>query len=356
MPKRREEQKQQRSAARASAKGECVFYALLAGVSDLSHVQTHVKLLATIRSKLRSPSSCLDQVTWNGAPLSAQEVAEFRHAVLFNIHVADGYTCSACDALLVAYCAAFRVDVVHDFAGIATDYNVPLARRTVYLSSSIGHMEHERNEDLPVPDGGTNAETKKTKVSCADPKAEPAVSMRPNSSPQACFAVEGADAGTCLQQPTLDDLRTWRFEDAPSCHGQWVLVEAECCPVTVGILRPAQGRTQMKVLTRDGSVVFFPRAGALLTAFATPPRDDADAAHQALVLTRRRLSLLAPPGAMGSSLARVMQMLPDGSLRAVSAASLAWHGLAQSFDHDVTLVSRAEPESPPQAASDAFAS
>jgi len=150
---RRKKQRRQRLSALASAKGECVFEALLAGVEglqDATHLRTHTGLLKSIRAKLKKHPAALELVEWNGEMLSTKLASEFREAVLQHVHVGNGYFCSACDALLAAYCVTLHLNVEHCFAGTPTRYDAPAARRTVHLSSSLGHMEHEYNQDHPV--------------------------------------------------------------------------------------------------------------------------------------------------------------------------------------------------------------
>ena len=66
---------------------------------------------------------------------------------LDNTSVGDGHLTSAMDPVLCAFCAAFRVSIVHDWYGVAEKFLFEIAapRRVVHLASSIGHMEHQAN-------------------------------------------------------------------------------------------------------------------------------------------------------------------------------------------------------------------
>lgn len=317
MPKGRQEGRRlQRDAARASAKGECVFHALLAGLSGLAgheHVRTYPNVLATVRRKLRSKPECLGKVVWNGSSLKAGEIAEFEQAVLRHIHVGDGYLCSACDPLLASYSAAFGVNVMHDFAGTETMYRVPGATRTVYMSSSVGHMEHERNQDhtpdpICIDNERTDSSTAEVATSLA--REEPDILPR--------------------QSKRQDQLQIHRSGDAPLPFGQWVLVQAEDledCHAEVGILRQAQGRTRGKILARDGRIVFFSWAGATVTSFATQPSDEVDGVCQVLALIRHQRSLVVPEPEtwLGRCLPNVDKFLERKDLILAFASSIEWH-------------------------------
>ena len=65
-----------------------------------------------------------------------------------HVRIDDGYMCSTADALLIAYCCTFQVNVEHNLAGTVTTYRVPGARRIVHLNSSTTHMTHTLNEDV----------------------------------------------------------------------------------------------------------------------------------------------------------------------------------------------------------------
>lgn len=132
--------------------GQCVWSALLHGVVGLeTNGATGPKsLLALIRKRL---VKCMSRgmpwsVAWQGSELSQQEVEEIQEAVLKGIRIEDGYLCSACDPLLLAFAAAFHVDVYHDFLDTCFKFEVPDAKRIVHLRSSLGHMEHISNQDL----------------------------------------------------------------------------------------------------------------------------------------------------------------------------------------------------------------
>ena len=62
-----------------------------------------------------------------------------------------GYDTSACDPLIIAYCAIFDVEVRHSFNGTRIRYELAgprAARRIVHLASGLGHMQWLQNEDL----------------------------------------------------------------------------------------------------------------------------------------------------------------------------------------------------------------
>jgi len=138
--------------------GECVWNALLRGVSDLQgeHCTTHDHLLKRLQSQVSSirdnESVTLFErapVEWNGTWLGRDEYLEARTVILFETIVhKHGYDCRACDPLLLTVAAVFRVKIVHDMLGTPMVYSTQNSRRVVYISSSHGHMVHDRNIDI----------------------------------------------------------------------------------------------------------------------------------------------------------------------------------------------------------------
>ena len=100
---------------------------------------SHMKRALTIELLARSA------VRWNGAELRLRELYEVIAAVN-NTRLGDGYLTAACDPLLVAYGAVFRVNVLHDMGGKRFAFEVQSPRRLVRLQSSSCHMEHVSNK------------------------------------------------------------------------------------------------------------------------------------------------------------------------------------------------------------------
>lgn len=148
MPRRRGARRRQREAA---DDGNCVWTALAAGLDGVAGVpRAHERLPGHIRALVRSVrgAAAVATVTWNDEPLSTAGVEETLAALgETRMNTRDGTPVGACDPLLTGYAAAFRVDVEHVMCGRTFCYRVPGARRTVHLSSSQGHMWHERNEE-----------------------------------------------------------------------------------------------------------------------------------------------------------------------------------------------------------------
>lgn len=346
MPRGRDTRRQQQSAARAAAKGECVFHALLSGVSDLLQVdkrqcQAHTNLLKTIRNKLRRKPSPLEAVRWNNHELSSEEVEEFTQVVLQHVHVGNGYFCGACDPLVAAYCAVFRFNVVHDFDGTLIEYTTPQARRTVHLESSSYHMEYVRSQDhLPdactssLPCGHETFETRRHKTSDAGQL------IQGKSDEVRSFDTEDICDATLQYIKLLGvkgALRRQPSQTSSGCTGKWVLGEAPGHPITVGILRAAQGKSQIKILRGDGHVVFYPSQDSFLTSFEPDSPEKISVDDAALVLIRQRWSLLAGETSLIQLFQRIEHMLPVIDLLPASAASLPWLGMIRGCMHDSAL-------------------
>jgi len=145
----------------------------------------------------------------------------------------------------------------------------------------------------------------------------------------------------CNVRGLLGVLRRCPFEEAACCYGQWVLAEAQGCPMTVGVLRMAQSSRKLKVLTKHGCVIFFPRADTFLTTFEPNSPKTADAAQHALVLFRYRWWLLAADVSVVPCPHLVVHMLPLTDLLAMSVANLAWLGTVRGCIHDSAVSHRA---------------
>lgn len=135
----------------AGRRGHCVFFALFEGLKGLpcrENIQDYRQMLEQIKEAVLGETALLEEVCCNGALLSPTDAADFQEAVK-RTQVANGYCCSFSDPLLAAFCAAFRLNLFHDFAGSKTTYKVEGARRNVYLHSTENHMSHVRNRCLP---------------------------------------------------------------------------------------------------------------------------------------------------------------------------------------------------------------
>eukprot|EP00928_Gymnodinium_smaydae_P070264 TRINITY_DN54146_c0_g1_i1.p1 TRINITY_DN54146_c0_g1~~TRINITY_DN54146_c0_g1_i1.p1 ORF type:complete len:373 (-),score=32.74 TRINITY_DN54146_c0_g1_i1:161-1279(-) len=349
--------RQYRESVQAAAKGYCVFHALHAGLRDMQeyeHIRTYANMLGSIRNKLRNDGLALQQVSWCGEELSAQDINDFSQAVLLHVHVKDGYWCSACDPLLASYCAAFRLNVVHDFAGTETTYEVPSARRIVHLSSSLGHMEHMNNQDVDmstseVPEGAPHAigdvrnRQSWQKLSKRERRARERAANCHEFSCDASKSDELVQAESGLVQATSsasmaqcgsssETIERWAFSEVQdgSLYGRPVLVETANGSPTVGILRRAQGKSQGKIVTPDGHVRFFAGQDAWITAFSMEPCDASGVEAQMAALTRVRLSLLASKGHRSECFPLISRLLEPNDLLAASRSSLAWLGMCRT--------------------------
>lgn len=150
--RRRQQKRHKKVVQHAQVDGQCVWNALLAGIEglDANEVTTHAGLLRVIRNRFakRSSSSVPICVRWQGSSLAQQEIEECQTAIAQQITIRDGYFCSACDPLLVAYVVAFRVNVSHICCDHTFNFEIDNATRHVQLRSSIGHMEHVSNCDM----------------------------------------------------------------------------------------------------------------------------------------------------------------------------------------------------------------
>jgi len=339
----------QRQAAQASAHGECVFHALLAGLHglrDFEHLRTHTKVLAAIRSKLRARPERLRRVRWNGAVLSPGEVSEFEVAVLRNIHVGDGYFCGACDPLLACYSAAFSVNIEHDFAGTSTTYQMPGATRTICMSSSTGHMEHDGNQDHE-PDYSCGGQELPE-----DHFSEPSLTNEGSVHGSVLPAAASAPSDICRDSPARTSmlkarLQLHRTSDGTERmpYGHWVLVQPEEGESRIGLLRQAQGRAKGKLLDRDGEVVFFPWTGATVTAFTLQPANHEQQVRQVLLLAAYQAATAAVSSSsecccccglrVGSP--QLQELLARHDWLAASAASLCWWRTLYGSLCDITI-------------------
>ena len=89
-------------------------------------------------------------VHWNGEALPQQLLDECIVA-LHNTFLTDGYLCSACDPLLLAFAAVFSVNVQHQYGSEKFLFEPQVEgsgppRATIFLSSSSGHMPFETME------------------------------------------------------------------------------------------------------------------------------------------------------------------------------------------------------------------
>lgn len=125
--------------------GRCVFIALLAGAYGLPDAPSTCQgVLKSLRNRLQDKH--LSDVTFCDRFLTLQEQAECKLA-LPNIHVGDGYYCAALDPLLLISAAVFHINIIHKYMGNVFEFCVSNPRRSVYLTSSVGHMEHTTNRD-----------------------------------------------------------------------------------------------------------------------------------------------------------------------------------------------------------------
>lgn len=149
---------------------------------------------------------------------------------------------------------------------------------------------------------GRLSRTKQERLEVGHGLPEPAVAFGQTLGPLASPADVSHPLGGAVES-TRSGFCRWRFDDAAASlpYGRWVVVEADDCPIIVGVLRQAQSAARGKLVTQDGRVVFFRRANAHLTAFPAAPLDRTAAAWQASVLLQYRWTLLASGSLLSQS-------------------------------------------------------
>ena len=116
----------------------CVWDSLAAGLRQRFPQQaaSAASLLAHLKAHNTQPVTVL----WQGRPLSDNQLEENVEAVNAMTVCASGYLCSTCDALIIACCHTFQVNIRHTYNQITLEYTVPNAALQLHISSDQAHM------------------------------------------------------------------------------------------------------------------------------------------------------------------------------------------------------------------------
>ena len=112
-------------------------------LGGVKNVQDLINLL-----KARCVMSLINDVEWNGQPLSPKMIAETKEWVAnYNAAaIGGGHDCSVCDPFLILICHIFRVNIIHDYNGHKINYVIAstsansAARSTISFGSNSGHF------------------------------------------------------------------------------------------------------------------------------------------------------------------------------------------------------------------------
>ena len=120
----------------------CVWTGLMQGLTANDKKMIGTNSAVNFVKWLKQKNCKTTDVKWNGQNLTSLQLKENMEAIkeLKINTIQRGYFCSTFEPFIFLYAQLFTVNVSHNYMGHMMKYTNYKAKRTVYLTSSAGHL------------------------------------------------------------------------------------------------------------------------------------------------------------------------------------------------------------------------